>query len=118
MNATGKVEPLANANEFQSGLRFADVQLDNVLTGLTKTDGVYQSSIEDHTSGLTVRMEFGDEFRECVVYTPGHREAICIEPYTCVPDAFRLARDGVDAGMRVLQPGESFSVRITIEVVA
>ncbi len=116
MNATGKVDPLANAAEFQSGLQFADVQVDNVFTGLVPTDGVYRSSVSEPQSGLAVQMEFDDIFRECVVYTPGHREAICIEPYTCVPDAFRLERDGIDAGMRILEPGESFSAQIKIEV--
>ena len=61
-------------------------------------------------------MSFDRAFRECVVYTPPHREAICIEPYTCVPDSLQLERQGVNAGLRVLAPGESFQTRIDIRI--
>jgi len=47
-----------------------------------------------------------------VVYNPPHREAFCIEPYTCVPDPFALEA----RGLRVLAPGEQFQARIDIEV--
>jgi aldose 1-epimerase len=62
-------------------------------------------------------MTFGPEFPACVVYNPPHREAICIEPYTAVPDAFALESRGIAAGLRVLKPGESFKGQIDIAVV-
>ena len=43
----------------------------------------------------------------CVIYTPPHREAICMEPYTLVPGG--LAFDTGEHGLIVLMPGESFS---------
>jgi aldose 1-epimerase len=49
------------------------------------------------------------DFRECVVYTPPHREAICIEPLTCAAGAAALAQRGIDAGWRVLPPAEKFA---------
>jgi len=45
------------------------------------------------------------EFRESVLFTPVHRKAVCVEPYTCATDAANLAERGVDAGWRVLAPG-------------
>jgi aldose 1-epimerase len=32
-----------------------------------------------------------------------------VEPYTCVTDAINLEQQGVDAGLLVLQPGQSWS---------
>ena len=82
-------------------------------------DTIYNSeaTIADPESGHQVSVTFDRAFRECVVYTPPHREAICIEPYTCVPDAFRLERDGVNAGLRVLSPGESFQAHVDMKLV-
>jgi aldose 1-epimerase len=116
MNATGKVQALENVRAFRAGLRFADMHLDNVFGGLEFDDGVCHARIEDPATGRMVRMSFSRAFRECVVYNPPHREAVCIEPYTCVPDCFRLAREGIDGGLRVLAPGESFGATVTIEV--
>jgi aldose 1-epimerase len=45
------------------------------------------------------------DFREAVLFTPPHRRAVCIEPYTCVTDAVNLQANGVDAGWRVLPIG-------------
>ncbi len=44
-------------------------------------------------------------FRESVLFTPPHREAVCIEPYTCSTDAVNLQACGVDAGWLELAPG-------------
>jgi aldose 1-epimerase len=59
---------------------------------------------------------FDDPFRECVGYTPPHREAICIEPLTCVPSCFDLTARGIDAGLRIIPPGGSFTAPVEIEV--
>ncbi|MCP4190258.1 MAG: aldose 1-epimerase [Planctomycetaceae bacterium] len=108
MNATGKCLPLSDALAYQTGLRFGDVRFDNVFSGLTGPESPCEAQLHDSSPGCSVRIRWSDEFRELVVYTPPHREAICIEPYTCVPDAFRLAKQNIDAGARVLEPGASF----------
>ncbi len=97
-----------------AGMRFADTKLDDVFTDLSFDSGVARATIEDVHSKRTLALEFDQQFRECVVYNPPHRQAICMEPYTCVPDAFTLATAGVETGLRVLAPGESFSARIVI----
>ena len=57
----------------------------------------------------------GDKvFREVVVYTPPNRDAVCLEPYTCVTDAINLQSRGIDAGWRVLEPGAEFRTWIDI----
>jgi aldose 1-epimerase len=101
---------------FAAGQRFGDMQFDDVFTGLTFTGNAAAASIDDPLSGCTVTQRFDRAFRECVVYTPPHREAICIEPYTCVAGAFSLAERGIDAGVRILPPGGSFHARVEIEL--
>ena len=47
-------------------------------------------------------------FRELVLFTPAHRHAIAIEPYTCSADAANLETQGIDAGWRELAVGASW----------
>lgn len=100
------------------GMRFGDTKLDDVFGGLRNaTEGVpYMATIEDPHRGRKLSIAFDQAFGECVVYNPPHREAICIEPYTCVPDPFTLEAKGIDTGLRVLAPGESFTARIDIQL--
>jgi aldose 1-epimerase len=49
------------------------------------------------------------DFRESVLFTPVHRRAVCIEPYTCTTDAVNLAARGIDAGWRTLDPGREWA---------
>ena len=44
-----------------------------------------------------------------------HREALCIEPYTCVPGAAAM-HDPAAAGLRILGPGELFEARVEFEI--
>jgi aldose 1-epimerase len=46
-----------------------------------------------------------EEFRELVAFTPAHRQAVCLEPYTCITDAINLQQRGIPAGLLVLAPG-------------
>ena len=52
------------------------------------------------------------------MYTPGTREAVCIEPYTALPDMFRLSTAGIDTGMKILSPGEGAEGRMTVRLEA
>ncbi len=116
MNATGRVLELPDAKTLQTGLPFPDAKFDDVFGGLLAENGRVRSSVEDGASGAAIEIDFDDTFRACVVYTPGHREAACIEPYTCVPDAWRLARQQVDAGADRLAPGERRTYRVRMAV--
>ncbi|MBX7167020.1 MAG: aldose 1-epimerase [Pirellulales bacterium] len=116
MIPTGRKLPLIGARNMTAGLPFDEVRLDDVLCNLSYEGGLCVTSIVDRASGRTMVQTFGPEFRECVVYTPPHREAICIEPYSCAPDAFALAEQGIDAGMTILEPGQRWSGRVTIRV--
>jgi len=117
MIPTGRRLPMRFEHALVTGLRLDDHQFDTCFTGVrTDADGLVRTRLTDPTSGRAVTQAFDRAFTQCVVYTPGHREAICIEPYTCVPDAIRLAAEGYETGLQILQPGESFVATIRIEV--
>lgn len=99
-----------------AGQPFADLKFDDVFAGLSFADGWCRPTIHDPGSGATITVSFNAAFRECVVYTPPHREAICIEPYTCAAGAIELAGRSIDAGLRVLPPGSSFEARVEISL--
>jgi len=116
MLPTGKRRALSEAEAFESGRRLGELKLDDVFSGLIDIAGVTEASIQD-PGGMAVAIRWpAEQFRECVVYTPPHRQAICIEPLTCAPTAAALAMKGIDAGWRVLPPGESFAASVTIAV--
>lgn len=101
--ATGELAPIPSGSDF----RAASIVGSRVLDQLTKrTDGAagFLADISSPGGGkLTV--EAGGDFRELLLFTPPHRRAVAIEPYTCTSDAANLWSRGVDAGWRVLEPG-------------
>ena len=60
-------------------------------------------------------IRFGSPFRECVVFTPPHREAICLEPYSCVANAYELRDRGIDTGLQELLPGNQAELWMEVE---
>jgi aldose 1-epimerase len=116
MSATGRVQPLENAPAYRQGLPFGQMHLDNVFGGLDFEGQWCWATIEDPRGGRSVTLSFDKTFEKCVVYNPPHRQAVCIEPYSCVPDCFRLAgmRTEEDPGLRVLAAGESITARMAI----
>jgi aldose 1-epimerase len=115
MLPTGRRLDLPDAADYQHGRRFGDLKLDDVFSGLIPSSGSYEASIAD-PAGCRLRIRFYEPFRECVVYTPPHREAICIEPYTCVAGAFAPHMRAIDAGVRIIQPGDSLTAQVDYTV--
>lgn len=117
MIPTGRVLPIAESQPLTKGLRLDEHQFDTVFTQLrADADGLIRTHLADPSSGRKLTQTFDASFTQCVIYTPGHREAICLEPYTCVPDAIRLSAEGHETGLQVLQPGErrATTVRLTV----
>ncbi|MCR9116711.1 MAG: hypothetical protein NXI22_07145, partial [bacterium] len=108
---------LENGDELRAGVRFGDMAFDNGFGELQSDGETVVSEIID-PAGAKLTLEFSKSFPEIVVYNPGHREAVCVEPYTCICDPFRLQSDDLDAGLRVLAPGESLRDTASIAVTA
>ncbi len=114
MLPTGEQLSVDDARDLRHGRSFDQTKLDDVLGDLAFERGVCRTKLTNSATGEQVIQDFGDEFRECVVYTPPHREAICIEPYTCVPTADELGQGGIDAGWQTLSPGQTWQSKIDI----
>lgn len=113
MNPTGRRLPLGDLEALQSGLVLAERQFDSVFACAPDDAQTPRTTrLSDPRSARSVLQTFTGECACIVIYTPGHREAICMEPYTCVPDPFRLEAEGHEAGMQHLQPGESGGMRM------
>ncbi len=63
-----------------------------------------------------MQLDASDACRQIVVYAPDDgRHFIALEPVTNINNAFALAANGVaDTGMRMLAPGNSFSISMSI----
>ena len=113
---TGRTGPSPLCEQLSRGMRFGQMKLDNVFGGLQITDHRLATVIHDPASGRKLSQTFDEQFTACVVYNPPHRQAVCMEPYTTLPDPFRLLDKGIDPHLKVLAPGESFRTRIDLRV--
>jgi aldose 1-epimerase len=72
----------------------------------TKTDGLVEVARLTHPSAIgRLRVLADKSFRELVLFTPQHRHAVAIEPYSCSADAGNFAARGIDSGWLVLEGG-------------
>ena len=117
---TGRQLPVSGPCDLRPGKAFGDLKLDDVLGGLATSAaaGRVLTSVSDPTGGCRLEMRADARFETCVVYNPPHREAVCIEPYTCVPDPFWLGEQGVAAGWAELAAGESTRLAVELELMA
>jgi aldose 1-epimerase len=67
-------------------------------------------------AGATLHLHTGSEFRDLVIFTPPHRQAFCVEPYTCTSDAINLQARGVESGWRVLSPGQRWRAIVELRI--
>lgn len=113
MLASGQQFELPADLTFSARLPLGGRQFDDLFrldaTGETIT------SLSDPTTGRRILQKFpAADFPNLMVYTPGHREAVCLEPYSCAADPFQLEAKGIRSGLRILKPGEEASTRITL----
>ncbi len=109
---TGKQLDVTGAFDLRPGTPIGETAYDDVYGGISGGADQRVCTVNDAANGRQIQVAFGEEYNTVVVYTPPHREAVCIEPYTCVPDVFWLTEQGHEVGLRVLQPGESFTTHV------
>jgi aldose 1-epimerase len=106
MLPTGRKLPAVGELNLSEGTPLAGRRFDTYFTNLRPdADGAMRTMVADER-GRALVQTFDAAFTQCIVYTPPHREAICLEPYTCLPDSFRLSAEGYETGLQILQPGE------------
>ncbi|MBI1830611.1 MAG: aldose 1-epimerase [Planctomycetes bacterium] len=109
---TGKIIDLGEARDLRHGQYYAGLQLDDVMTNLytfayDPQEQLGLTGVIQHPAGTgMLTLWTSEDFRELVLFTPPHRQAICIEPYTCTTDAVNLSAKAIDTGWKILKPGE------------
>ena len=112
---TGRIMPAPSGKDLRGGVAMNDLDFDDVYAGLREDadkEEWTEVSYKDPAAGAELLVRSDPSFRQLVVHAPRERPVICIEPYTCVTDAFNLESRGVDAGMDVLSPGQEWRVEV------
>ncbi len=109
---TGEITEFSADHELPAGAALANREFDTPYRFAT---GANQTDLVDPVSRRRVRQTFDASMKCCVIYTPDHREAICLEPYTCTPDPIAMEAKGVDTGLITLQPGETYQTQLVLE---
>jgi aldose 1-epimerase len=96
--------------DFRHPTPIGTTQLDHVFTGVkgesTRLGALVELAVLSHPTAMgRVRFLADASFRELVLFTPPHRQAIAVEPYTCSADAANLAARGIDSGWRTIPGG-------------
>ena len=119
---TGSVRPVDPPRDLRSPRSVGELTLDDVLTGLEAVADpadaalLLRGRVRSRTGPPELRLSTSGDFRELVVFTPPHRHAVCLEPYTGATDAINLQARGVDAGLKALPPGGHWSGVVQMEV--
>lgn len=113
---TGRKHPVSGRRDLRGGQPFSGLVLDDVFTGLAVEGGRWRANIEDPVNHRRLTLAASALARACVVYTPPHRQAICIEPYTSVPNPFEAYAQGWEPGLQLLSPGETAELEIEIRL--
>lgn len=108
----GQLLPASARLAFPGAVPLGDRALDDVFVDLAAAGARVAARLID-PAGATITVEFDDAFSACVIYTPPHREAVCIEPWTIVPGG--PPRPG-ERGWRLLAAGETLSAGMTISL--
>jgi len=109
---TGTRDDIRGGCDLNQPRPFTELSLDDVVSELpsaAEKDGLCPRGRIRRQQGAELQVAASAAFREVVVFTPPHRQAFCIEPYTCTTDAINLAQRGIDAGLLVLDPGKAWS---------
>ena len=105
---TGAKLDLPAELDFRSPRPIGSTALDHVLTGVTPSST--EMAVLSHPKATgRLRILADAAFRELVLFTPAHRQAVAIEPYTCSADASNLSARGLNTGWQSLAPGQTWN---------
>jgi aldose 1-epimerase len=109
---TGDREALPPSLDLREPRPVEGLTLDDVFTDFPDVvpdrDGLVDRGRVEYPGAGVLRVRTSPAFRELVLFTPPHRQAVCLEPYTCPTDAVNLTAAGQKVGWQVLRPGEKW----------
>jgi aldose 1-epimerase len=111
---TGRVVEAPAGLNFTSARPIGTTAFDHVFTDIPmQTPGLRPfATLAAPGSPRRLAVHADASFRELVLFTPTHRKALAIEPYTCATDAVNLESKGVVAGWRTLAAGGRFTATV------
>ncbi|MBB6637722.1 aldose 1-epimerase [Cohnella thailandensis] len=112
---TGELAENALGESLRGGMPMEGVLLDDVFESYA--GAANEAVLTDREAGLRLRYRADEAFGHWVFHNgDGRGGFLCPEPYSCVTNAFNSPLDPSVTGMKVLEPGESFSLTCSIEV--
>ncbi len=113
----GETIPLPSATNGQITWPSAQRHWDHVYGGISfADDGSTVASVYDGERNLEIECRWDTSFPYCVLYTPPHRSAVCIEPYSTLPNPFQLEQQGVTCSWWHIPPRTTKEVQVEFRV--
>ena len=106
---SGRRSPVPAELDFRKPKSVGAGELDTLFAVPPRGDEAFARLGHPTAPGQLI-VETGDAFRELLLFTPAHRKAIAIEPYTCITDAAHF--DGELGGWRTLNPKAVFHTHV------
>lgn len=114
---TGRRLAVAGPYDLRRPSALGERSFDDPFTALRRDgDGWARAELADPGAGLCVQVGADPSFETFVLYGPRTAAAVCLEPYTCAPDAYNLSARGIAAGLRELEPGESWRGTLAVSL--
>ncbi|MDD5575168.1 MAG: hypothetical protein PHH75_08350, partial [Candidatus Omnitrophica bacterium] len=112
---SGRLLDVKGAFDFRSGRRLgANPAYDHVF--YAGEEAPYQAWI-DHEEGVRTVVEADPVFKNMVIYTPGAKDFLAVEPQTSSTDALRMdLKAATEANLIVLAPGEERSWQTSVRL--
>jgi aldose 1-epimerase len=118
---TGAMQSVGNGFDLRSASNVASLTLDDVYTQIEsgfERGGLRLLGSLVRGDGWTIEVMGSEQFREVVVFTPPHRQAVCIEPYTCPTDAVNLAAKNIDVGWLEVPTKSTWMASVSLQLTA
>ena len=111
---SGRLLPLPPDLDFCTPRSIGSTAIDNLLGNLRETDDPFPcvATLSHRDQPGRLRIHADRSFTQLVLFTPPHRTAVAIEPYTCATDAPNLDARGIASGWRILPVGETFTAAV------
>ena len=110
---TGKTKEIPAQFDFRKEKSLEGIYMDDLFGNIQKSkDRVISCWLRNKATNLKLTVTSDQNFDYYVLYAPKEHAFICIEPYTCIANAYNLANSGIETGLRILQPKEMFKATI------
>ncbi|MBN9392258.1 MAG: aldose 1-epimerase [Chloroflexi bacterium] len=109
--------PLQPQDDFQEWRPLGSSPFDHMYSDI-KFEGDYSvAGFRDPGVGLEVQVKADHQFHDWVLFTQPNRPSLCVEPYTCPPNAINFEEEGLsDSNLLIVPPGGSWQGRVIFEV--